>query len=75
MNGFMQTGDVFEQRSATRIVWIDRKSNIMKLSQACAHNHPVQPGVLSGSNSQELLVICTSLNLNLKTRKTMHAQR
>ena len=33
LDGFMQTGDVFEQRGPGRIIWIDRKSNVMKLSQ------------------------------------------
>lgn len=42
VDGFMQTGDVFEQRGPSNIVWIDRKSNIMKLSQACAA-HPSSP--------------------------------
>ena len=31
--GFMETGDVMEQRGPNTVVWIDRKKNIMKLSQ------------------------------------------
>ena len=33
--GFMELGDVREQRGPNHIVWIDRKKNIMKLSQVC----------------------------------------
>ena len=32
-DGFMEMGDVMEQRGPAHIVWIDRKKNIMKLSQ------------------------------------------
>ena len=32
-DGFMETGDVMEQRGPNTVVWIDRKKNIMKLSQ------------------------------------------
>ena len=32
-DGFMETGDVMEQRGPSTVVWIDRKKNIMKLSQ------------------------------------------
>ena len=32
-DGFMEMGDVMEQRGPEHIVWIDRKKNIMKLSQ------------------------------------------
>ncbi len=36
--GFMEMGDVMEQRGPDHIVWIDRKKNIMKLSQVCNSN-------------------------------------
>ena len=32
-DSFMETGDVMEQRGPNTVVWIDRKKNIMKLSQ------------------------------------------
>ena len=32
-DGFMEMGDVMELRGPNHIVWIDRKKNIMKLSQ------------------------------------------
>ena len=32
-DGYMATGDVMEQRGPKVVVWIDRKKNIMKLSQ------------------------------------------
>ncbi len=31
--GFMQTGDIFEQRQDGQMVWIDRKNNVLKLAQ------------------------------------------
>ncbi len=34
-DGFMETGDVMEQRGPNTVVWIDRTKNIMKLSQVC----------------------------------------
>ena len=36
--GFMEMGDVMEQHGPDHIVWIDRKKNIMKLSQVCNSN-------------------------------------
>jgi fatty acid CoA ligase FadD9 len=32
-HGFMRTGDIFEQRGADEMVWIDRKNNVLKLAQ------------------------------------------
>ena len=32
-NGCMETGDIMEQRGPNRLIWIDRKKNILKLSQ------------------------------------------
>ncbi len=32
-DGFQMTGDVMEQRGPNIVIWIDRKKNIMKLSQ------------------------------------------
>lgn len=32
-DGYMETGDVMEQRGPNTVVWIDRKKNIMKLAQ------------------------------------------
>ena len=37
-DGFMETGDVMEQRGPSTVVWIDRKKNIMKLSQVRAQS-------------------------------------
>ena len=37
-DGFMEMGDVMEQRGPGHIVWIDRKKNIMKLSQVWHRN-------------------------------------
>lgn len=34
--GYMQTGDIFEQRGPSEIHWIDRRGNVMKLSQVHA---------------------------------------
>jgi fatty acid CoA ligase FadD9 len=31
--GFMRTGDIFEQRGPDELVWIDRKNNVQKLAQ------------------------------------------
>lgn len=31
--GFIRTGDVVEQRGSDELVWIDRASNVVKLSQ------------------------------------------
>jgi hypothetical protein len=33
LDGYMQTGDIFEQRGPAEIHWIDRRGNVMKLSQ------------------------------------------
>jgi len=33
-DGFLITGDIFEERGPDRIVWIDRRNNVIKLSQA-----------------------------------------
>lgn len=44
VDGMMQTGDVFEQRGPNSIAWIDRKSNIVKLSQARRHHLSPFPG-------------------------------
>ena len=38
-DGFMETGDVMEQRGPKTVVWIDRKKNIMKLSQVTTLLH------------------------------------
>ena len=32
-DGFYATGDVVQQETATRVVWIDRKKNVLKLAQ------------------------------------------
>ena len=32
-DGFYMTGDIVQQETATRVVWIDRKKNVLKLSQ------------------------------------------
>jgi fatty acid CoA ligase FadD9 len=32
-SGFMRTGDIFEQRGLDQMEWIDRKNNVLKLSQ------------------------------------------
>ena len=32
-DGFYATGDVVQQESPTRVVWIDRKKNVLKLAQ------------------------------------------
>ena len=45
-DGFMETGDVMEQRGPNTVVWIDRKKNIMKLSQVTTpcvlrHHQPI----------------------------------
>jgi fatty acid CoA ligase FadD9 len=32
-DGFMRTGDIFEQRGPDHMVWIDRKNNVQKLAQ------------------------------------------
>ena len=32
-DGFYVTGDIMRQETATRVVWIDRKKNVLKLSQ------------------------------------------
>jgi len=32
-DGFMRTGDIFEQRGPDEMVWIDRKNNVQKLAQ------------------------------------------
>ena len=45
LDGLMQTGDVFEQRGPNRIIWTDRKNNVMKLSQVWQMRlspHPLQ---------------------------------
>ncbi len=31
--GFMRTGDIFEQRRPDELVWIDRKNNVQKLAR------------------------------------------
>lgn len=36
VDGYMATGDVMEQRGPKTVIWIDRKKNIMKLSQVGA---------------------------------------
>ena len=36
LDGYMQTGDIFEQRGPAEIHWIDRRGNVMKLSQVHA---------------------------------------
>jgi len=32
-DGFLRTGDIFEQRGPDEMVWIDRKNNVLKLAQ------------------------------------------
>jgi fatty acid CoA ligase FadD9 len=32
-DGLLRTGDVFEQRGPDKLVWLDRKNNVLKLSQ------------------------------------------
>ena len=32
-DGFYVTGDIMRQETATRVVWIDRKKNVLKLAQ------------------------------------------
>ena len=32
-DGFYMTGDIVQQETATRVVWIDRKKNVLKLAQ------------------------------------------
>ena len=32
-DGFYMTGDIVQQESRTRVVWIDRKKNVLKLAQ------------------------------------------
>src|SRR6185503_2593633 len=32
-DGFLRTGDIFEQRGRDEMVWIDRRNNILKLAQ------------------------------------------
>ena len=32
-DGFYVTGDIMRQESPTRVVWIDRKKNVLKLAQ------------------------------------------
>lgn len=32
-DGFYATGDVVQQESPTRVVWVDRKKNVLKLAQ------------------------------------------
>ena len=32
-DGFYATGDVVQQESPTRMVWVDRKKNVLKLAQ------------------------------------------
>ena len=50
-DGFMEMGDVMEQRGPEHIVWIDRKKNIMKLSQVW---HP---------NSDSLRTIAVAISI------------
>lgn len=33
-DGFLKTGDIMEQRGADELVWVDRRNNVIKLSQA-----------------------------------------
>lgn len=33
-NGFLKTGDIMEQRAPDEMVWVDRRNNVIKLSQA-----------------------------------------
>ena len=32
-DGFYMTGDIVQQESSKRVVWIDRKKNVLKLAQ------------------------------------------
>ena len=41
-DGMMETGDIMEQRGPRTFVWIDRKKNTMKLSQARSQGHPFE---------------------------------
>ena len=42
VDGYMATGDVMEQRGPNTVIWIDRKKNIMKLSQVGAVRDKLQ---------------------------------
>ena len=45
-DGMMETGDIMEQRGPRHFVWIDRKKNIMKLSQVRSCSHSLFPASL-----------------------------
>ncbi len=53
-DGFYETGDIVEQRGPNQVVWIDRKKNIMKLSQVRQRMHGMhaQVGFLRTSNER-----------------------
>jgi len=61
-DGFQMTGDVMEQRGPNIVIWIDRKKNIMKLSQG----EFVSTGRLEATYAgKSYLKPCRSLPLSL----------
>ena len=60
-DGFMMTGDVMEQRGPDILIWIDRKKNIMKLSQG----EFVSTGRLEATYAGKYMQPCSHLPLSL----------
>ena len=84
-DGFMETGDVMEQRGPNTVVWIDRKKNIMKLSQVTTllfwrnsrliscHSGPVRLWSQTPSASAELWHDSAFPGFEANKRSALHA--
>jgi fatty acid CoA ligase FadD9 len=74
-DGFLRTGDIFEQRGADEMVWIDRKNNVLKLAQGEFVNvWKIEAALTTGSRCiQQVYVYGSSLRSYLLAVVVPHA--